>query len=339
MVTLFHGCVPPKVDTPPTKKGGFRILFSENTTLTIVHSGKYGDQNKDMVIRSLLALQDQYINRIIRDKVEDDSLATLIRSLIPVEKAYSNIIDLSFNDDSLTVRYGLDTSIINTLVDPIMFSYGHPNKKMIYPLFTTDHVPPNIDKTKRLRLNSPCTNVSIPTRALLLPNAPRKYRSGIHRGIDFVVNWGTPVYTVAEGVVIRSDRHYEEFDPEFRRNLLDVSTKLGHTPADVFEHILLGRSVFIDHGFNLVPGYRAITIYAHLSHIDNDIKPGVRLSKGEQIGLSGNSGTEDGTLGKRTGAHLHWEMILQNSGGEYYLGQGWSYKEMVKSFGRIFGEQ
>jgi murein DD-endopeptidase MepM/ murein hydrolase activator NlpD len=146
------------------------------------------------------------------------------------------------------------------------------------------------------------------------------------------------VNAAAEGVVIRSDRHYEEFDPEFRKQLLDVSDKLGHTPSDIFEHILLGRSVFIDHGFDLVPGYRAITIYAHLSHIDTYIKPGIKIDAGEQIGLSGNSGTEDGTLGKRTGAHLHWELILQDAGGEYYLGQGWDTEKLYQELVRVFSE-
>jgi murein DD-endopeptidase MepM/ murein hydrolase activator NlpD len=143
---------------------------------------------------------------------------------------------------------------------------------------------------------------------------------------------------VADGVVIRADQHYEEVPSEFRKKLLSEAKQLGHTPSDVFEHILLGRSVFIDHGFDLVPGYRAITIYAHLSHIDTYIKPGIKIDAGEQIGLSGNSGTEDGTLGKRTGAHLHWELILQDAGGEYYLGQGFKSEALRLLFNNVFGK-
>jgi murein DD-endopeptidase MepM/ murein hydrolase activator NlpD len=50
--------------------------------------------------------------------------------------------------------------------------------------------------------------------------------------------------------------------------------------------------------------------------------PGTVVNAGDLIGLSGNSGTEPSTLGTRKGAHLHWELILQDAGGEYYLGQG-----------------
>ena len=206
------------------------------------------------------------------------------------------------------------------------------------PLFTSNHLPPAEDSISELKLLLPCENVPVPERALLLPNAPRNYRNGTHRGIDFYVNWGSPVRAVADGVVIRADQHYKEIPSEFRKKLLAEAKQLGHTPSDVFEHILLGRSVFIDHGFDLVPGYRAITIYAHLSHIDTYIKPGIKIDAGEQIGLSGNSGTEDGTLGKRTGAHLHWELILQDAGGEYYLGQGFKSEALRLLFNNVFGK-
>ena len=33
-----------------------------------------------------------------------------------------------------------------------------------------------------------------------IPNAPRNYRNGTHRGLDFFANWGTPVRSVADGV-------------------------------------------------------------------------------------------------------------------------------------------
>ena len=37
-----------------------------------------------------------------------------------------------------------------------------------------------------LHLLLPCKNVPVPKRTMRLPNAPRTYRSGIHRGIDFL---------------------------------------------------------------------------------------------------------------------------------------------------------
>ena len=71
----------------------------------------------------------------------------------------------------------------------------------------------DIEWVKNLKLILPCENIPVPKRTMRLPNAPRNYRNGIHRGIDFFANWGTPIRAVAEGVVIRSDLHYEEDSP------------------------------------------------------------------------------------------------------------------------------
>ena len=71
-----------------------------------------------------------------------------------------------------------------------------------------------------LKLVLPCENIKVPKRAMRLPNAPRDYRNGVHRGIDFFANWGTPVRAVAKGTVIRSDLFYEEVPAEFRENML-----------------------------------------------------------------------------------------------------------------------
>ena len=125
----------------------------------------------------------------------------------------------------------------------------------------------NKDWVDSLKLQLPCDDIPVPKRAMRLPNAPRDYRSGIHRGIDFFANWGTPVRAVADGIIIRADQDYEEIPADFREGLLETSAKVGHTPSDIFNSILLGQAIFIDHGFDLVPGFRAITIYAHLSLI------------------------------------------------------------------------
>ena len=187
-----------------------------------------------------------------------------------------------------------------------------------------------------MKLLLPCENVPVPERPLLLPNAPRSYRHGTHRGIDFYVNWGTPVRAVADGVIIRAEHDYKEMSADFRLDVLSDAKILGRTPSDVFEHLLLGQAVYIDHGFDLVPGYRAVTIYAHMSHINPNITIGSIVRSGEVIGQSGNTGTKDSTLKKKTGAHLHWEMILQNKVGEYYLGQGLKSDSLYVLFQNIF---
>ena len=78
-----------------------------------------------------------------------------------------------------------------------------------------------------LKLVLPCKGIMVPKRASRLPNAPRDYRNGIHRGVDFFANWGTPVRAVADGIVIRSDLYYQEFEPEFREHALLSSSKVS----------------------------------------------------------------------------------------------------------------
>lgn len=187
-----------------------------------------------------------------------------------------------------------------------------------------------------LKLVLPCENVKVPKRAMRLPNAPRDYRNGVHKGIDFFANWGTPVRAVAEGTVIRSDLFYEEVPAEFRENMLESSAKVGNTPSDIFNSILLGKAVFLDHGFNLVPGFRVISIYAHLSHIEKKIKPGYIMKSGELMGKSGNTGMRESTLGSKSGSHLHWEMILQKDKDEIYLGRNLENPELYNMLTRIF---
>ena len=187
-----------------------------------------------------------------------------------------------------------------------------------------------------LNLSLPCYEVPVPKRSMRLPNAPRSYRNGTHRGVDFFANWGTPVRSVADGVIVRSDQNYEEVPADFRENLLQSTTKVGSTPSDIFNNVLLGKSVFIDHGFDLIPGFRTISIYAHLSYIENEVLPGAIIKRGELLGKSGNTGMRESTLGSRSGSHLHWEMILQKGKEEIYLGKDMSNPELYDMLSRIF---
>jgi murein DD-endopeptidase MepM/ murein hydrolase activator NlpD len=176
----------------------------------------------------------------------------------------------------------------------------------------------------------------VPTRASRLPNAPRDYRSGIHRGIDFFSNWGTEVKSVADGIVIRSDLFYKEIPAGFRVDILKQAARLKRTPSDIFNELLLGQAIIIDHGFNLFPGYRSITIYAHLSYIEKKISPGSKVEAGQILGRSGNTGTRPSTLGTKEESHLHWELILQDAKGEYYFGQDMDYESLLPALNQIF---
>ncbi|HEX8817973.1 MAG TPA: M23 family metallopeptidase [Terriglobales bacterium] len=82
-----------------------------------------------------------------------------------------------------------------------------------------------------------------------------------HQGLDFAVPQGTAVMAVNSGTVILAQPLFFE-----------------------------GNCVMIDHGQGL------LTIYMHLSKLE--VKPGDKVERGQQIGLSGGTG-------RATGPHLH----------------------------------
>ncbi len=99
---------------------------------------------------------------------------------------------------------------------------------------------------------------------------PFSGRSTRHTGVDFAMKPGNPVYATGDGVVESVE----------------------------FEFFGYGNNVVIDHGF----GYK--TRYAHLKSIG--LVEGMKVKRGECIGLSGNSG-------KSSGPHLHYEVIYKGS--------------------------
>lgn len=88
-----------------------------------------------------------------------------------------------------------------------------------------------------------------------------------HFGQDFACPAGTEVYATGAGVVAYAGNQRDGF----------------------------GIKVVIEHGY----GYR--TIYGHLS--EYNVKRGQKVSRGDFIGLSGNTGTS-------TGPHLHYQIDL-----------------------------
>lgn len=93
-------------------------------------------------------------------------------------------------------------------------------------------------------------------------------RTKRHTGVDFALKPGNPIYATGDGVVEKVK----------------------------FEFFGYGNNVVIDHGF----GYK--TRYAHLKSIG--VVEGMKVKRGECIGLSGNSG-------RSSGPHLHYEVIYK----------------------------
>jgi len=171
------------------------------------------------------------------------------------------------------------------------------------------------------KLVLPAEEYRVPDYINLLPNAKRDYRSGYHMGVDFSSPMNYPIRAAFDGVVVRSNSYQKDVDIDTYNYFLNLSSQVGKTPDDIYNFILLGKSVVIDHGYNITDKYRAITVYSHLSSITEGMMAGDKVKAGDIIGLSGNTGTSSGALQNDKGAHLHWELFFDDESGRYFLGQ------------------
>ena len=171
------------------------------------------------------------------------------------------------------------------------------------------------------KLVLPTEEYDVPDYINLLPNARRDYRSGYHMGVDFSSPMNYPIRAAYDGVVVRSNAYQQDVDIDTYNYFLNLSSKVGKTPDDIYHFILLGKSVVIDHGYSITDKYRTITVYSHLSSITEGLVAGDKVQSGDIIGLSGNTGTSSGALQNDKGAHLHWELFFDDKSGRYFLGQ------------------
>lgn len=101
----------------------------------------------------------------------------------------------------------------------------------------------------------------------------KMWSTGKHTGVDYPVSVGTPVYAVQDGKVT------------------GANWGKAYGTQVVIDQKAIGT------GANRIAGGWAM--YAHLSKVM--VKPGDVVKKGQQIGLSGNTGNS-------SGPHLHYEV-------------------------------
>jgi murein DD-endopeptidase MepM/ murein hydrolase activator NlpD len=110
-----------------------------------------------------------------------------------------------------------------------------------------------------------------------------KYRTGgIHKGIDFGVKTGTPVYAAVSGVVVHAGKHVYKKGWGFAFGI----------------HVIISNVKFPDGSAGLWAGY------CHLSEVK--VKVGQKVKQGDYVGLSGNTG-------RSTGAHLHFQVLASRT--------------------------
>lgn len=171
-------------------------------------------------------------------------------------------------------------------------------------------------------LQTPIPGAHVSIRDSHLPGAPRTYRGGVHEGVDWYsygsgikIDKTTPVYSMADGVVVRADTNYKEMTTAQREKLLAKGlNNHGQTPEPILDK-LRGRSVWIQYGKGVMARY------VHLDRIASNVKVGQKIKAGELVGYVGNSGTSDGAKGNNLGLHLHLDIFVY---GEWF----WKYYTM-----------
>lgn len=178
----------------------------------------------------------------------------------------------------------------------------------------------------------PIVGATLPDLDTLLPGAPRAYRNGIHQGFDMnnghigvPTAYSAPVIAAKDGTVIRAILNFTEMTPEQYAEAIATSRAVGTTPPETLDK-LRGKQVWIDHGHGVV------TRYVHLSGIASEIVEGKRVRAGDIVGFVGNSGTEAAVNGTRGGAHLHFELRIDDR----YFGEGMSPDELREAGNRLF---
>ncbi|MBN2908425.1 M23 family metallopeptidase [Polycladomyces sp. WAk] len=160
-------------------------------------------------------------------------------------------------------------------------------------------------------LQTPIRGAKVSERESHLPGAPRRYRNGVHEGLDWygyacgvTIDSRTPVYAVADGIVVRADKDYREMSDAERERLLRIGEQNdGQTPQYILDK-MRGRTVWIQHDKGVM------SRYAHLSRIADGLYVGQHVKKGQLIGYVGNSGTHSGVEHNGNDLHLHLDLLI-----------------------------
>lgn len=158
---------------------------------------------------------------------------------------------------------------------------------------------------------------------LRLPGDPRGYRNDVHQGTDiYGLPWREKVYPIAPGVIIRIDKNYVPLTKVTRDKMLELTrTKWHGTPGSLtvpsaeqpYGNVLdklRGRQVWIYHGKNK-NREPILTMYAHLSDVNDQLKVYDVVGVDHVIGFVGNSGTSgEVEHSKSKEVHLHFEIFV-----------------------------
>jgi hypothetical protein len=182
----------------------------------------------------------------------------------------------------------------------------------------------------------PVPNAVLPSDDYSLPGAPRKYRNGIHKGLDlFLVKnkegkdvpmtKDTIAVAIADGEIVRYDSDYQ---PMTEAEYNEITEYNKTNPVTYVNRDFGGRQIWIDHKNGVMSSYN------HLSSLSPTLKLGSKVKKGEKIGNIGNSGLLPEAKGTQEKIHLHLEIWIDGE----FLGNDMSLSEMKKFLQYFFTE-
>ncbi len=174
----------------------------------------------------------------------------------------------------------------------------------------------------------PIAGSGITSRDLQLPGAPRHYRLGIHEGIDFYWQPGTPIRAVADGTVIRAIQDFVPLDRQTYIQLQAETEALTYTSPETLD-LYRGRQVWVQHADG------TIARYLHMRVISPEVVVGSTVTQGQILGEIGNSGSPVSPDSDTEDAHLQFELWVEGS----YLGQFLRPIEVREMVERIFGQK
>ena len=167
----------------------------------------------------------------------------------------------------------------------------------------------------------------------LMPNAPRDYRSGTHRGVDLFCPRGHPIRAALDGHVVVAVGDYRDASPADLNDVLAVAAALGATPT--FTSVMLnGNYVVVDHGIIDGVGHAA-SLYAHLEAVAPGLRVGQPVRAGNVLGRVGNAGTTSAAAGNTNrSVHVHWELHINGR----HLGEGLSRSDTRAVYAALFND-
>lgn len=261
-----------------------------------------------------------------------------------------NIIAVSKEDKTIKGNYYLkyqnknlpvydlfiEKNVLYILSGNYLFIHNNFNENKFNQIPTavnSDLLSDSINSIALKNIKIPLDNgTSLPLHASVYPGARRLYRYGIHEGIDFFenVSTSTPVIACKKGKIIRIDKEYKQLDKISHDKILKKCKQLGYTSADIAD-LLRGRQVVIQHDNNV------ISIYAHLSKVNNALEINQEIDQGDILGYVGNSGTTDDVNKTGKGLHLHFELHINDKTKnlEYYLGKYLTVEESMQIYQKI----